>query len=381
MSSGTSYYYRIRASNAAGASANSNWNSATTLGVAPAVTIIPQGSSWKYLDNGTNQGTGWRTTTFVDTSWASGNAQLGYGDGDEATVVSYGPNINNKYITTYFRKSFTVANAAAFSALELRLLRDDGAVVYLNGIEINRNNMPVGTIAYNTLASATVGGADESFWYINSIASPYLRTGTNVIAVEIHQSDVTSSDISFDLQLLATPMPPPPPLSAPSGLQAAAITGSQINLTWIDTVSNETGFKIERSTNGTVFSQIGAVAANVNLYVDTGLSSATQYWYRVRATNASGDSYFTAVAKATTLTPVAPDMLGPGVAPNSTLSSGPAVISVYDTSASVGLTGGSDDAGQWDASAMGNWSSASAHGNWAWLAEWMSSRRRSEPVG
>src|SRR5439155_3040044 len=97
----------------------------------------------------------------------------------------------------------------------------DGAVVYLNGTEVYRNNMPTGAIAYNTLASATVGGTDESFWYITPAAMPLLRTGNNVIAVEIHQSDVTSSDISFDLQLLATPMPPPPPLSAPSGLQAA----------------------------------------------------------------------------------------------------------------------------------------------------------------
>ena len=81
--------------------------------VAAQTTLIPYGSSWKYLANGSNQGTGWRATSFNDVSWSGGNAQLGYGDGDEATVVSYGPSASNKYITTYFRKTITVTNASA----------------------------------------------------------------------------------------------------------------------------------------------------------------------------------------------------------------------------------------------------------------------------
>src|SRR5439155_23953878 len=106
--------------------------------------------------NGSNQGTGWRATGFDDSVWKSGAAQLSYGDGDEATVVSYGSNANAKYITTYFRKSFSISDPSQISALTLRLLRDDGAVVYLNGTEVYRNNMPSGTIAYTTLASTTV---------------------------------------------------------------------------------------------------------------------------------------------------------------------------------------------------------------------------------
>ena len=58
--------------------------------------IFSFGSSWKYLDKGTNQGTAWRTVTFNDVSWKSGPGQLVYGDGDEATVVSYGSNASNK---------------------------------------------------------------------------------------------------------------------------------------------------------------------------------------------------------------------------------------------------------------------------------------------
>ena len=74
-------------------------------------TIVPAGSTWRYLDNGSNQGTAWRASGFADGGWAQGAAQLGYGDGDEATVVSFGPNASTKYRTTYFRRQFTVNTA------------------------------------------------------------------------------------------------------------------------------------------------------------------------------------------------------------------------------------------------------------------------------
>src|SRR6185369_4723161 len=118
--------------------------------------LIAAGATWKYLDNGSNQGSAWRGVAFSDTGWKSGNAQLGYGDGDEATKVSFGPNNSNKFVTTYFRKSFSVADASKVTALSLKLLRDDGAVVYVNGTEVYRSNMPGGTISYTTLAASTV---------------------------------------------------------------------------------------------------------------------------------------------------------------------------------------------------------------------------------
>src|SRR5215210_1574942 len=74
-------------------------------------TIVPAGSTWSYLDNGSNQGTAWRASGFADGGWATGAAELGYGDGGEATVVSYGPNAAMKYRTTYFRKTFAVNTA------------------------------------------------------------------------------------------------------------------------------------------------------------------------------------------------------------------------------------------------------------------------------
>lgn len=165
--------------------------------------IISANASWKYLDNGSNQGTGWRATTFNDASWNTGNAELGYGDGGENTVVSYGPSSTNKYITTYFRKTINVSDASAFSGLELSLIRDDGAVVYINGTEVYRTNLPAGTITYNTFASTYIDGANESA-YVTTTLNNILVNGTNVVAVEIHQNAVTSSDISFNLKLKGT---------------------------------------------------------------------------------------------------------------------------------------------------------------------------------
>ena len=115
--------------------------------------LVPLQSVWKYLDNGSNQGTAWRAAAFADGAWAEGAGQLGYGDGDEATVLSYGANSSAKYITTYFRKHFTVDSAAAVTAATLRLRRDDGVVVFLNGTEIYRNTMPAGTITYSNSLS------------------------------------------------------------------------------------------------------------------------------------------------------------------------------------------------------------------------------------
>lgn len=168
------------------------------------VVLLPQGETWKYLDDGSNQGTAWREPSFNDNGWASGLAELGYGDGDEATVVSFGGDVENKYITTYFRHTFNVTDASQYSNLTLKLLRDDGAVVYLNGTEIRRSNILEGggDIFYDTTADDAAGTEDVWFTYP---ADPYLLVdGDNVIAVEVHQTSSTSSDISFNLKLVSS---------------------------------------------------------------------------------------------------------------------------------------------------------------------------------
>ncbi len=171
-------------------------------GISTDQTLIQAGAVWRYLDDGSNQGTAWRGTGFDDSSWASGQAQLGYGDGDETTTVSFGPDANDKHETTYFRKSFYVADPNDYSSVLLRLLRDDGAVVYINGTEVDRQNMPGGTISFNTFASSAIGGSAEDTFFEITLANTVLTTGTNYIAVEVHQANLTSSDLSFDLELI-----------------------------------------------------------------------------------------------------------------------------------------------------------------------------------
>src|SRR4030095_2828046 len=185
-----------------------SWKSLALMGLLAAVlpaaadlTLVPVGATWKYRDDGSDQGTAWRTPVFDDSTWASGPAELGYGDADEATVVNGGPSTNH-FVTTYFRASFNVANPAAFNSLKLRLLRDDGAVVYLNGTEVRRDNMPTGTISYTTLASTALAVPAESTFFETSINTASLIAGTNVIAVEIHQANATSTDVSFNIEVI-----------------------------------------------------------------------------------------------------------------------------------------------------------------------------------
>ncbi|MBI5383637.1 MAG: fibronectin type III domain-containing protein, partial [Verrucomicrobia bacterium] len=90
------------------------------------------------------------------------------------------------------------------------------------------------------------------------------------------------------------------PPAAPSGLTASAASASQINLAWTDNANNETGFALERSTDNATFTQIATVGANVTSYANTGLSASTTYYYRVRASNAAGNSAYSATASATT---------------------------------------------------------------------------------
>ena len=172
-------------------------------------TLVAAGSVWKYLDDGSDQGTAWYGPDFDDSGWASGPAELGYGDGDEATVISYGPSPNNKYITTYFRHTFSVSDPSKYQNLILRILRDDGAVAYLNGVEVSRTNMPEGPITYTTLALSPVGGPAEDEFIETTIDAGYLVAGTNLLAIEVHQDRPNSSDISFDLYL-AVPTEPVP---------------------------------------------------------------------------------------------------------------------------------------------------------------------------
>ncbi len=160
--------------------------------------IFSLGDIWKYNDNGSNLDTAWRFSNYIDTAWKSGNGVLGYGNGDEKTKLSFGNDAAKKHITTYFRKSFEVKDTADFKALELSLVRDDAAAVYINGKEVFRNNIS-GKVNHQTKANSYVEGAAENEAIIAYINKNVLVKGTNVVAVEVHKFNEMETDLRFDL--------------------------------------------------------------------------------------------------------------------------------------------------------------------------------------
>ncbi len=163
------------------------------------IRLVDRGSAWRYFDGGALPASDWMSEEYSDGAWAQGNAQLGYGEGDEATIVSFGPNASNKFITTYFRKEINVADTVGFGTLSGTALYDDGVVIYLNGEEVYRGNMPSGTISYSTVALQAI--PSETTYYPFTIPAGKIKPGVNVLAVELHQNSPTSSDVSFDLDL------------------------------------------------------------------------------------------------------------------------------------------------------------------------------------
>ncbi len=162
--------------------------------------LIAAGASWKYRDTGIAPPANWTSNDYADTAWTTGPARLGYGD-TQATTVAYGTEVNNRHITTWFRHTFTVADATLFDALRLELQRDDGAVVYLNGVELLRDNLPSSAITPTRLATTAIGGTDETAWNVFTVPATALLTGTNTVAIELHQSTANSSDLGLDLRL------------------------------------------------------------------------------------------------------------------------------------------------------------------------------------
>lgn len=162
--------------------------------------FVPLGDTWKYLDTGEDPGRSWIDASFDDSAWATGVAELGYGD-SQATVASYGSDASNKHITTWFRRRFSATDVSEVSRLKLSVKRDDGVRVFLNGSEIARDNLTLGTVSSETEAWNDISSTYEGI-LIQFVVDPELLVeGENVIAAEVHQEDATSSDLSFDLEL------------------------------------------------------------------------------------------------------------------------------------------------------------------------------------
>ncbi|MCA9013823.1 MAG: hypothetical protein KDA77_00705, partial [Planctomycetaceae bacterium] len=167
------------------------------------ITLVKFGkeTEWKYQDDGKALPPDWVKPTFIDAQWATGLAPLGYGDSGLNTTVRFGADPQKKQITTYFRRAFPIEDAAKLKKLVFLIRSDDGIVVYLNGKEILRNNLPQGQIESNTRAVKALGGIEERLYQRFTVNAENLVAGTNVLAVEVHQVDPRSSDLFLDLVL------------------------------------------------------------------------------------------------------------------------------------------------------------------------------------
>ncbi len=184
--------------------------------------LARSGDTWRYFDQGQTPGSNWTALGFNDGAWKSGPAPLGYGT-NQATAVDYGPDANNKYITTYFRKSFNVSDPAQIQSLTLNIVADDGVVAYLNGTPIANPNMPASGVDNNTIPSACGNGLTTTV----NVDPGLLRQGANVLSMEQHQCYVFGTTMIFDASLTAngqTAPPPAAPTPAPTSAPTAAPT-------------------------------------------------------------------------------------------------------------------------------------------------------------
>ncbi len=239
-------------------------------------TLIHFGSPWRYNDFGVDPGANWFTAAYPDGNWLFNFSQFGYGESDEATTTQ-------PATATYFRYYVSITDPQAYSSFTLRLLRDDGAVVYINGTEVLRNNLPPsGTLTYDTLALSAVNGAQENVLVVTNLPPSLFVSGPNLIAVAIHQITASDGDMSFNFELTATTGTNPVPVaSIIRGPYLQMGTSSNIIVRWRTSTETDTLVRY-----GTSLASLNKGVTNYALVTDheiklTGLVPDTKYFYAI----------------------------------------------------------------------------------------------------
>ncbi len=191
--------------------------SATTPGLSTEELIPFKAPDWHYYDTlelaSRNLGTTWRTDAYTEsTDWKIGPAELGYGDGDEATLIADNPDpafassANDKFATAYFRRTVEVTDPFSISGVEISVLYDDACAFYLNDTPAGRtSNLPtLATLPELPWDYYPSGNVSDNSTQTFTLPANSLLGGRNLIAAEVHQNGATSSDLSFDLRLRIT---------------------------------------------------------------------------------------------------------------------------------------------------------------------------------
>ena len=166
------------------------------------IQIIKTNDTWKYYDQG-EPSSNWYSSNFNDASWPSGQAPLGYKMDGVKTTVSYGPDSQRKHPTTYFRKTLTLnAEPKVNDLFELNYQVDDGFIIWVNGQNAGRVNMRSGEVNFNTFSSTYAEDVPKAGTIY--LPATLFKKGANVIAVEVHNTSYTSSDLFWACQLFTT---------------------------------------------------------------------------------------------------------------------------------------------------------------------------------
>lgn len=254
--------------------------------------FVKFGSSWKYFDRGMAAPAGWQDAAFSDAGWKSGPAELGYGNHKERTTLSFGKDPDKKYITSYFRKTFTITDISFFATLRLNAYIDDGAIIYVNGKEVGRFNLK-NRSGYAALAewAEENGNAITSF----DIPAGNFISGSNTIAVEVHQSSQQSHDLAFDMEVVGKPAPalPGSPVNALTvnepdvlhGPYLQMVTPNAITIRWTTSapVTSRVIYGIAENRLGLSVSDKKATTDHIVRI--SGLKPDTRYFYAIGTRN------------------------------------------------------------------------------------------------
>ncbi len=132
---------------------------------------------------------------------ALGTAPLGYGDSHIKTKLSYGEDSDNKHPVAYFRRKFAIDEKTVGAGIVGRMLADDGVVVHVNGKEVFRYNLPAGPLPEDARAKSAISGQEEDHYWTFVVDNDHLVIGDNIVAVQVHQCNASSSDLSLDIEL------------------------------------------------------------------------------------------------------------------------------------------------------------------------------------
>jgi hypothetical protein len=166
---------------------------------------ITTNSLWRYDQRGVDLGAAWRARVFNDSTWPQGSPLFAYETGSLPEPIRTPLTTNTTKLTFYFRKPFTLPGNITTALLRLRPVLDDAAVFHINGAELFRLGMPLGPATFSTPAARTVDNAIYEGPFV--LTPTNLVTGTNVLAVEVHQINTNSSDVVFGAIVEALVLP------------------------------------------------------------------------------------------------------------------------------------------------------------------------------